>query len=241
MNSHQNTTATLVQQASTVAFMNRVYLWMVSGLLITALTAYFTSLYLPVLIIYLSYKPHGLSLLSTTFYCLLALQFIEVLGLSFLLNKISAFVATCAYLLYAFTVGLTFSVIFLAYSKENISSAFFITSFAFAGLSLFGYYTKKDLQFLGTFCLMGLFGLIGFGIYSLISPNALSEASQWSLNIAGIIIFSGLTAFDTQRIKKLAYSNLGDKEQVEKAAIFGALALYLDYINLFLKILGRRR
>jgi FtsH-binding integral membrane protein len=155
----------------------------------------------------------------------------------------SVAVASFVYVSYATLVGLTFSTLFLIYTTESISSAFFVTAFSFAGLSVFGYTTKRDLGPIGSFCMMGLFGLIGVIILGLFIPSMMGNTMQLTISVAGLIIFAGLTAYDTQRIKNLQFQYT-TADQSRKGAIYGALVLYLDFINLFLNILrlmGDRR
>jgi FtsH-binding integral membrane protein len=155
----------------------------------------------------------------------------------------SALLTTVIYLGYAALSGITFSVIFIAFTKESIYQAFFITAFAFTGLSVFGFITKRDLGPLGSFCMTGLFGLIGFILITFLFPSILTNAVSMTIDVLAILIFSGLTAYDTQKIKNFNVAN-GTEDVVKKAAISGALMLYLDFINLFLSILrlfGDRR
>ena len=156
----------------------------------------------------------------------------------------SSVTATLIYLAYAALTGLTLSVIFLIYTQDSIEQVFMITSFAFAGLSAFGYFTKRDLGPIGTFCTMGLFGLVGFSLISLFFPSLMTSQVSYVYSLAGVLIFSGLTAYDTQKIK--ASNILGNEgtDEDHKETIFGALTLYLDFINLFmmlLRLMGGRR
>ena len=151
--------------------------------------------------------------------------------------------ATAMFLLYAAINGATLSIFSMIYTSESIQSAFFTTSIAFAGLSGFGYVTKKSLGPVGSFCTMGLFGLIGFGLLSLFFPSMMGPMASKIYGLAGILIFAGLTAYDTQIIKGMA-TRAQDSESFHKSAVLGALKLYLDFINLFLFILrmsGDRR
>jgi FtsH-binding integral membrane protein len=140
--------------------------------------------------------------------------------------------------------GLTLSSIFLIYTGSSIAEVFAITAFGFAGLSGFGFVTKRDLGPVGSFCMMGLFGLVGFGLLSMIFPRLMSEGASFVFSIVGIIVFAGLTAYDTQKIKRMNSPGMEGTDAERKQAIFGALMLYLDFINLFLSLLrlmGRRR
>ncbi len=210
-------------------FMSGVYLWMTLGVALTAFVS-----------IIVSNSAELLTLIfqnTFIFYGLLIAEIGMVLFLSYKVKSLSHVTATVLYILYAALSGVTFSVIFLAYAKSTIQSAFFITSFAFAGLSAFGYFTKKDLGPIGTFCSMGLFGLIGFGLMSMFFPSLMGPTASHVYGLVGLLVFSGLTAYDTQKIKNgNIIGNEGTSEN-HKETIMGALTLYLDFINLFLMIL----
>ena len=142
---------------------------------------------------------------------------------------------------YAILNGLTLSVVFLIYTKGSIATTFFVTAGTFAGMSAYGYITKRDLTSVGNFMMMGLFGLI---IASVVNMFMRSEMIYWVTTYAGILIFVGLTAYDTQKIKELNVIGNAGTDEDHKEAIHGALILYLDFINLFLyllRLLGRRR
>lgn len=163
-----------------------------------------------------------------------------VFFLSFRINAIQYSTAQMVFWLYAALNGVAFSVIFLAYTYESIARVFFITAGMFAAMSLYGYTTKKDLTAMGSFLFMGLIGLI---IASIVNLFWASSMLQFLVSVAGVIIFTGLTAYDTQSIKE-AYIEGSSMEIAGKRAIFGALRLYLDFINLFLmllRLLGDRR
>ena len=148
--------------------------------------------------------------------------------------------ARVVFLLFAALIGLSMSTIFVVFTHGSIFRVFFETAAAFGALSLYGYTTQRSLSAMGSFMIMGLFGLI---IASLVNIFLMSSGLQWALSIIGILVFSGLTAWDTQAIKDNYYAGDG-YEVAEKKAIFGALQLYLDFINLFqqlLFLLGDRR
>jgi FtsH-binding integral membrane protein len=217
-------------------FMSRVYRWMTGGILVSGATAW-----------YLGSDPAlTLSLIRTPFlfWVLIAAQLGAVLGLSIWIRRMRAATAAVIYIGYAALTGVTLSTIFLTYTRESISQVFLLTAFAFAGLSFIGATTKKDLGPVGAFCTMGLFGLIGFGILSFFWPSLMAGVHGQVYGIIGVIVFSGLTAYDTQKIKAMnVIGNEGTQEDT-KEAIFGALQLYLDFINLFLSLLqatSRRR
>lgn len=163
-----------------------------------------------------------------------------VFFLSFKINTMKYSTAQMVFWLYAALNGVAFSVIFLAYTYESIARVFFITASMFAATSLYGYTTKKDLTAMGAFLFMGLIGLIIASLVSLFWPSSML---QFIISIAGVIIFTGLTAYDTQSIKE-TYTEGSSAEVAGKRAIFGALRLYLDFINLFLmmlRLMGDRR
>jgi uncharacterized protein len=220
--------AALVQRA----FIAKVYAWMALALAITGVMAVATAAnieqFLPILA--------GPGLMIVLF-----AQLGIVLGLSFAINKISASIATGLFLLYAIITGFTLSTLFFVYTAESIATTFFVTAGTFAVVSGYGYVTKSDLTRWGSLLLMGLIGIL---IASLVNFFLQSEALMWVTTYAGVIIFVGLIAYDTQRLKNMALGLGEDGEVQRKGAVIGALALYLDFINLFirlLRILGRRR
>ncbi|SPJ14671.1 conserved membrane hypothetical protein [Syntrophobacter sp. SbD2] len=142
---------------------------------------------------------------------------------------------------YSFLNGLTLSTIFLIYTKASIANTFFVTAGTFAAMSLYGYTTKRDLTSIGSFLMMGLIGII---IASFVNFFFRSPAIYWLITYAGIAVFVGLTAYDAQKIKEMAYAGFSGSEDERKGAVIGALRLYLDFINLFLlllRIFGSRR
>lgn len=163
-----------------------------------------------------------------------------VFFLSFKINTMKFTTAQTVFWIYAALNGVAFSVIFMAYTYESIARVFFITAGMFAAMSLYGYTTRKDLTAWGSFLFMGLIGLI---IASVVNIFVTSSMLQFMVSIAGVIIFTGLTAYDTQTIKE-GYIEGSSSEVAGKRAIFGALQLYLDFINLFLmmlRLMGDRR
>lgn len=164
-----------------------------------------------------------------------------VLALSFGINKMSAATAQIVFWAYSATMGLSLATIFAVYTGESIARAFFVTAGLFGSMSLYGYTTKRDLSAMGSFLFMGLLGII---IASLVNLFLKSTGMQFAISVLSVLIFTGLTAYDTQRIKDVYYSVVGQGEAVGKAAIMGALSLYLDFINLFMQMLrffGDRR
>ncbi|MEZ5655585.1 MAG: Bax inhibitor-1/YccA family protein [Sphingobium sp.] len=156
-----------------------------------------------------------------------------VLVLSFGINRLSTTAAQGIYWAYAAVMGLSLSSIFLIYTGTSIAQTFFATAAAFAGLSLFGYTTKKDLSGFGTFLIMGLVGLI---VASLINIFLQSSVMDLAISAIGVLLFAGLTAYDTQKIKSM-YTWVAGTEMVGKSVVMGALSLYLDFINMFLFLL----
>ncbi|WP_371157394.1 Bax inhibitor-1 family protein [Jannaschia sp. 2305UL9-9] len=160
-----------------------------------------------------------------------------VFGLSAMINKMSAATAQLVFYAFAAVMGLSISSIFLVYTGTSIAQIFLITSIAFASLSLYGYTTKKDLSAMGTFLMMGLIGLI---VAMVVNIFLASSALAFAISAIGVLIFAGLTAYDTQRIKTeyVAHAAHGDTEWLGKAAIMGALSLYLNFINMFMMLLS---
>ncbi|EPE95858.1 MULTISPECIES: Bax inhibitor-1/YccA family protein [Rhizobium] len=163
-----------------------------------------------------------------------------VFFLSFRINRMSVAAAQTTFWVYAALVGLSLSSIFLVYTQSSITQTFFVTAASFGALSLYGYTTKRDLSAMGSFLMMGLFGLI---IASLVNLFLASSAMQFAISVIGVLIFAGLTAYDTQRIKEMYYEADG-ADVAGRKAIMGALTLYLDFINLFmflLQFMGNRK
>jgi hypothetical protein len=161
---------------------------------------------------------------------------IFVFGLSAGINRISAAAAQVAFYAFAAVMGLSLSSIFLVFTGASIAQVFLITAIAFAGLSLYGYTTKRDLSGMGTFLIMGLIGLF---VAMIVNIFLQSPAVMFAISAIGVLIFAGLTAYDTQNIKAtyVAHAGQGDAEWLGKAAIMGALNLYLDFINMFMFLL----
>ncbi len=162
---------------------------------------------------------------------------IMVFAFSAMLNRLSVAAAQLFFYVYAAAMGLSLSFIFAVYTGTSIAQTFLVTSIAFAGLSLYGYTTKKDLSGMGTFLMMGLIGLI---VASIVNIFLASTAMAFAISVIGVLIFAGLTAYDTQSIKNeyIAHAEHGDSEWLGKSAIMGALRLYLDFINMFMFLLN---
>lgn len=220
-------------EQETRRFFTKVFSWMFLGLLISGLTAYYTAI-TPVLIQFIFSS-------QIIFIGLLIFELILVIALSAFIKKVSAKTATLLFILYSFVTGLTLSVIFLIYTIQSINLVFFITAGMFGLMSFLGYTTKIDLTKLGPILLIGLLGIIIAGFLNFIFQNSLLD---FIITVVGVIIFTGLTAYDIQRIKKANIIGNEGTEEDKKEAIIGALTLYLDFINLFLKLLrllGKRR
>ena len=164
-----------------------------------------------------------------------------VIFFSYKLNSISAQKAKSYLYIYSVLMGLSMASIFIMYTGASIARVFFISASVFGAMSLYGYSTKKDLSSWGSFLIMGLIGII---IASLVNLFLQSSALHFAISLIGVFVFIGLTAYDTQRIKQTYYQVAGSAEMVSKAAVMGALNLYLDFINLFIMMLrffGERR
>lgn len=168
-------------------------------------------------------------------------QLALVMVLSFFLLRISQTTAFILFILYALTVGVTLSSIFLVFTTASIYKTFLVTAGMFGSMCLYGYFTKTDLTRIGNLAMMALFGLI---IAFLVNYFFKSESFDLVLSGIGVLIFTLLTAYDSQRIKQMAYQMIGNDELMGKVAIIGALTLYLDFINIFLfllRFMGNRR
>lgn len=214
-------------------FILRVYHWMTGGLALTGLVAWEMSLH-PATVIALMRNP-------ILFWGLAIIELGAVFALAGWVHKMSSPAAMATFLGYAALNGVTLSVIFLVYTQSSIATAFFITAGTFAAMSAWGYMTKADLTTVGNLCFMGLIGIVIASFVNLWLHNAKMDVIT---SYVGVLVFTGLTAYDTQKIKgMLAPQDEGTDEET-KDAISGALALYLDFINLFLdilRIMGSRR
>jgi FtsH-binding integral membrane protein len=226
------------------AYMLRVYNWMASGLLVTGVVAYGianTSLinaFYPMVQTPFGFTHQPTMLAMIAMFAPLAFVLVLSLGV----NKLSASTAQALFWVFCGAMGASLVSIFLVYTSESIVRVFFITSATFAATSLYGYTTKADLSRMGSFLMMGLIGII---IASLVNLFFNSSALQFVVSIAGVIIFTGLTAYDTQRIKSsyLQFAYAEGTEGAAKRSVYDALSLYLNFINLFmllLQLLGNR-
>lgn len=219
--------------ADMAAFMTKVYAFMGAGLAVTGITAWIVA-NTPVAVEIILGNP-------IVFYGLLIGQMAMVWSFSSIAKRVSALVAVGLFLAYAGMTGLTFSVIFLIYTTASIAVTFFVTAGMFGAMSLWGLLTKRDLSGVGQFAMMGLFGLILTMIVNFFLNNPMI---YWLTTFAGVLIFAGLTAYDTQKIKEMNVIGNAGTEEDNKEAVHGALVLYLDFINLFLfllRLFGRRR
>ena len=175
------------------------------------------------------------------FFGLIIGEVVLVMVLAARVQRMSAATATAVFIGYSALNGLTLSMVFLAYTSASVAQAFFVTAGVFGVMTIYGFVTKTDLSRLGN--ILGM-ALIGFIIATVVNIFLRSEGLYWIITYAGVLIFTGLVAYDTQQIKKMALAGAGDDESGQKLAIMGALKLYLDFINLFLqllRILGRQR
>ena len=226
------------------AYMLKVYNYMTIGLLITGLVAYFfgkASIVTNGVGQIIGLTSVGNMLFNSPIQWVVMLAPLGmVFYLSFRINKMSLSAAQSTFWIFATLMGLSLASIFIVYTGASITRVFFICSGTFAAMSLYGYTTKRDLTAMGGFLIMGLFGII---IASIVNIFMQSPAMYFAISIIGVLIFVGLTAYDTQKIKNMYYA--ADSETLSgKKAIMGALTLYLDFINLFimlLRLFGQRR
>jgi FtsH-binding integral membrane protein len=226
------------------AYMLRVYNYMAAAVALTGVVSWFT--YSAAVVTDAAGRITGLTPFGQTLYSgpLTIVLLLGTLGLvffiSFRINRLQYTTAMTLFMLYAALLGVTLSSIFLTYTGASITRVFFISAASFGALSLYGYTTQRDLSAMGSFLIMGLFGII---IASLVNIFLKSSGLDWAISVIGVGVFAGLTAYDTQRIKEM-YDSMDDDGTIGRKAIMGALSLYLDFINLFLMLLrlvGDRR
>ena len=226
-NNYYDKGQTLAQSSVFAVLMRNVYTWMACGLAMTALTA-----------MIVGRNENWVYTIATSgmYWGLLIAEVVLVIFLSARINKMSFVTAGLMFAAYAILNGVTMSFIMLAYTAESIAQAFFVTAGTFGGMSLVGFFIKKDLSAMGRTLMMALIGLIIATIVNIFWQNSMMASI---LNYAGVIIFVALTAYDTQKIKVMLqqaqYAGISD--QTNKLALMGSLTLYLDFINLFLYIL----
>ncbi len=212
------------------SILSKVFWWMTAGLGLSAIAA-------------LGGYQFAWQYIEKLMIPLIILELVLVLGFSFLINKMSATTAKICFVAYSIVNGLTLTSIFFYYDIFSIYITFFITASMFAVAAIYGKLTKKNLARAGTYFIMGLWGIIIAGVVNIFLQNSLLDLV---ISVIGVVIFVGLTAYDVNKIKQLAIANEGleDKNSMNKLVIWGALSLYLDFINLFLKLLrffGRRK
>lgn len=224
-NANQITLTQARQEASTI-FLAKVFNWMAIGLGLTGVVAYLTA-------------SSGIAMQIVSSPLLMILVLAE-LGMVFFLSarvdKLQASTATGLFIGYAVLNGVTLSTIFLAYTRSSIAGTFFITAAMFGAMAIYGLVTKRDLSGFGSFLFMGLIGIL---VASLVNMFFQSSAMSWVISMVGVLVFTGLTAYDVQRIKSIGEQGImtQGEEMIKKGSIMGALALYLDFINLFLMML----
>jgi uncharacterized protein len=211
-------------------YMLRIYNYMASALALTGIVAYV-----------FAYSGMYMSIARTPAIWLVMLApFALVMVLSFGIQRLSAPAAQALFWLYAALMGISLASVFLVFTGTSIARVFFITAGTFAAMSLYGYTTRRDLSQFGAFLFMGLIGIV---IASLVNIFVGSSALQFAISVIGVLVFTGLTAYDTQSIKEMYYEGDGH-EIASKKAVMGALRLYLDFVNLFMmliQLLGVRR
>lgn len=214
-------------------FVRSVYNWMVMGLALTGLVAWYVSGNDAIRGLIINVETGGVTPL---FWVIAIAELGLVFSISGLVNRMSGTTATALFIMYSILNGVTLSFIFLAYTSASITSTFFICALTFLACSIYGWTTKKDLTSIGSFMFMGLIGII---IASVVNIFLRSPALYYAISYIGVVIFVGLTAYDTQKIKDMAMTQPADidGDVARKGAILGALSLYLDFINLFLMLL----
>ena len=224
-----STRSTSISVAS--VFMRHVYQWMTVGLLVTAGTAFFVASS-PALLSAIFGNTFGLIILAIAVFAM-------PLVLSGMISRLSAFAATALFVVYSALMGAFLSSVLLVYTGASVMSTFVTCAAMFGGMSIYGTVTKRDLTGMGSFMMMGLFGLIIVNIF------LQSSAMTFVISALGVVIFTGLTAYDTQKIRAFGENApLDDATAIRRGALLGALTLYLDFINLFLmllRLMGDRR
>jgi FtsH-binding integral membrane protein len=227
------TTGQRVVSADSAAFMQRVYGWMTAGLAITGLSAF-----------YIASSPAAINLIFGSqfgFLVVIAVQLGLVFSIRPVMRSKGSSVGAAMFLAYSASLGVTISALLLRYTGDSIAQAFFVTAGAFGALTLFAFVTKRDLSAIGSFCLVGVFGLI---IASIVNLFFGSPAIHFAISVLGVLIFAGLTAYDTQKMKDYALSQDTNNEIGRRASIMAALELYLDFVMMFIylvQILGASR
>ncbi|MBX9481434.1 Bax inhibitor-1/YccA family protein [Yersinia enterocolitica] len=236
MDRYPRSNGSIVERANSgiQAYMAQVYGWMTCGLLLTAVVAW-----------YAANTPAVMNFIFSsqiTFFGLIIVQLGLVFVISGMVNRLSGSMATSLFMLYSALTGLTLSSILIMYTGASIASTFIICAGMFGAMSVYGYTTKRDLSGIGSMLFMGLIGIV---LASIVNIWLKSPALMWAVTYIGVLVFVGLTAYDTQKLKNMgAQLDSNDRDNFRKYSIVGALTLYLDFINLFLmllRIFGNRR
>ncbi len=205
------------------AFMQRVYGWMTLGLFVTGFSA-----------LYVASSPAAIQFIfgsSISVFLVIGVQLALVFSIRPVMRSKGWQAGAILFLLYSATLGVTVSTLLLRYTLTSVAQAFFVTGGAFGGLTLFAFVTKKDLSGVGNFCMVGLIGII---LASVVNIFVASSAVHFAISVLGVLIFAGLTAYDTQKMKEYAYTQDTDNETGRRASIMAALELYLDFIMMFI-------
>lgn len=215
------------------AFMQRVYGWMTLGLFVTGFSA-----------LYVASSPAAIQFIfgsSISVFLVIGVQLALVFSIRPVMRSKGWQAGALLFILYSATLGVTVSTLLLRYTFTSVAQAFFVTGGAFGGLTLFAFVTKKDLSGVGNFCMVGLIGII---LASVVNIFVGSSAVHFAISVLGVLIFAGLTAYDTQKMKEYAYTQDTDNETGRRASIMAALELYLDFIMMFIyltQLLGASR
>ncbi len=205
------------------AFMQRIYGWMTLGLFVTGFSA-----------LYVASSPAAIQFIfgsSISVFLVIGVQLALVFSIRPVMRSKGWQAGAVLFLLYSATLGVTVSTLLLRYTLTSVAQAFFVTGGAFGGLTLFAFVTKKDLSGVGNFCMVGLIGII---LASVVNIFVASSAVHFAISVLGVLIFAGLTAYDTQKMKEYAYTQDTDNETGRRASIMAALELYLDFIMMFI-------
>jgi len=216
------------QMAAT--FMNQVFGWMAGGLALSGAIAW-----------WVTGSAAALEAVAGLFLPLVIAEFLVVLGLSAALHKMSAMAAAAGFLVYSALNGLTLGLVVSTYTGASVANVFFVTAGTFTAMAAIGAITKKDLSGVGSFLMMGVIAIV---IASVVNLFLHSGALDWAVSVLGALIFTGLTAVDSQRFRKMGYMGFANEREAGQFAIRGALNLYLDFINMFLfllRLFGSRR
>jgi len=222
--------STVATESVVRSFMGRTYSWMTAGLVLTAVIAALTAS-----------NPAALDFAYRNSLMLILVQFGVVMFLSFAIQRVNSLVAGVLFMAYAAVTGMTFSLILQRYTGADVTAAFATSAVTFGAMSLYGYLTKRNLSAMGSFL---MYALIGVVVAMLVNFFLHSAGLSLAISIVGVLLFAALTAYDTNRLRQMALTGM-QGETAEKGAIYGALQLYLDFINMFLFLLqlfagGRR-